>query len=74
MRGTVAKRLRKEASRSAKGQDSKPSIKRTIKRFFTGKVDDKGEKVIDSVNRDTVKYTGFRRIYQDMKRDHRRAA
>ena len=74
MRGTVAKRLRKEASRLAKGQDSKPSIKRTIKRFFTGKVDEKGDRVVNAVNRDTVVYSGFRRIYQDKKRDHRRAA
>lgn len=74
MRGTVAKRLRKEASRSANDQESKPSIKRMIKRFFTGKVDENGERVIISENRDTVVYTGFRRIYQDMKRDHRRAA
>ena len=61
MRGTIAKRLRKQAR-----VNSTPTEYHTKWfKFFTGGVDDKGEQIMD--DRGTVTCTGYRRKYQDLK-------
>jgi hypothetical protein len=66
MRKTVCKRLRKQALLLA------PATKRTnfITRFWTGKTDAEGKKI--TFDRTTVVCGGYRRAYQDLKRDYRR--
>lgn len=70
MRGTVAKRIRRAARAAAANTPTKTTIISTIKRYFTGKVDAKGQRVVDEVNKETVRYSGYRRVYQDMKREY----
>jgi len=64
MRGTVAKRIRRAAR--AEAATTPTTYKTKWYEFFTGKYDDKGKKVMDY--RGTVTCTGYRRVYQDMKR------
>jgi hypothetical protein len=70
MRGTIAKRIRRAARAAAANTPTKTTIISTIKRYFTGKVDAKGQRVVDEVNKETVRYSGYRRVYQDMKREY----
>jgi hypothetical protein len=65
MRGTVAKRLRNAAREKAANIPTEYRLKRMFKALI-GKKDDKGKPI--GVARETVFCTGFRRIYQDMKR------
>jgi hypothetical protein len=67
MRKTVCKRLRKQASLIA------PATKRVnhIKRFWTGKYDMEGNKI--TVDHVTIIHSGYRRAYQDLKRNYRRS-
>lgn len=71
MRGIVAKRIRRAARATAANTPTKTTIISTIKQYFTGKVDAKGHRVVYDVNKETVRYSGYRRVYQDMKRAHR---
>ncbi len=68
MRGTVAKRIRREARIRAAKTPTKLGIISTIKKYFTGKIDEKGNQVVEEINKQTMRYSGYRRIYQDMKR------
>ena len=67
MRGTVAKKLRKEAR-----ENSKATTYRT--KWFakkTGKTNEDGKPVMDY--RGTTTCTGYRRIYQDLKKAYKEA-
>jgi hypothetical protein len=66
MRGTVSKRLRKEAARTAQGT----AYQGKVTRFMTNKTDSRGRQVV--IDRTTLICAGFRRVYQDLKRDYRR--
>ena len=70
MRKTVCKRLRKQAAAIA--PETKYTLKQKIKSYFTGKVDDKGQRVIRDVTKSTLVYAGFRRVSRDLKRDYRK--
>jgi hypothetical protein len=65
MRGTVAKRLRKEARKIS--EPTKYKTKWFAKK--TGKTDDKGKAVVDY--RGTITCTGYRRAYQDLKKAYK---
>ena len=67
MRGTVAKRIRRAAREAAATTPTKVNVLSTIKRYATGKVDAKGNLVVHEVNKETVRCSGYRRVYQDMK-------
>ena len=71
MRKTVCKRLRKHAALFP--HETKAGIRTTIKRYFTGKFDDKGKEVIQSVKKNTVEFTGRQRVYQGLKAAYRLA-
>jgi len=64
MRGTVSKRIRRAARSSAATAPTQYKVKWYER--WTGKFDGKGDKIMD--HRGTVTSTGFRRVYQDMKR------
>ena len=64
MRGTVAKRLRAIARKQSKPTEYKTKWYS----FFTGKYDEKGEKVLDY--RGKVTCTGYRRVYQALKQQY----
>ena len=66
MRGTVAKRIRNEARRKAANKPTKYNVT-WVEKWFV-KTDDKGKKIIKV--RGTIMCTGYRRIYQDMKREY----
>lgn len=68
MRGTVAKKLRAEAREIAADQPTKKGIKKFM-RFFKDKVDEKGKPI--KFIRETIVYAGYRRIYQDLKKQRR---
>jgi hypothetical protein len=72
MRGTRAKELRKVVYGDMSlrsGRETK--IFRTIKRFFTGKMNELGERETEKINRDTTVCVGPRRAYQDLKKRYR---
>ena len=69
MRKTVCKRLRKTALRIA--PETKYTVCQKIKRYFTGKIDDKGAPVSRDVNKTTVLSSGYRHVYQSLKRQYR---
>ena len=64
MRGTVAKRIRKEARTAAAESPTKFGVITKVKKILRG-----GKSF--NVNRDTLKFSGFRRIYQDMKKAYK---
>ena len=67
MRGTVAKRLRAQALNLAGHGRSRATYISTIKRYFTGALDDKNRPITERVKKITMKYEGFRHIYQNLK-------
>lgn len=69
MRKTVCKKLRARAVMIA--PETKTNIKTTIKRYFTGKTDVKGNKEIKAFQKKTVVFTGNQRIYQGLKNAYR---
>jgi len=69
MRGTVAKRLRNAARKISKPTTAKV---KWYKKWIPGKYDDNGSPI--TVDKQTVFYAGYRRIYQDMKRAYMRTA
>ena len=70
MRGTVAKRLRAQALNLAGHGRSRATYISTIKRYFTGALDDKDQPIVKRVKKITMKYEGFRRIYQALKHSY----
>jgi len=67
MRGTVAKRIRKQAGVIARNMPSERKFK-----WFTrwaGRRDKNGNP--STYNVSTARWTGYRRIYQDMKKAYR---
>lgn len=70
MRGIVAKRLRKEALAIVGHEISRPTFVSTIKRYLTGALDDKDQPIVKRVKKITMKYEGFRRIYQALKHSY----
>lgn len=69
MRGTVAKRLARQAAMIK--ASSKKKVK-WYKRLIIGKTGSDGKPVYDY--RGTVVWSGYRRIYKDLKRSYKRAA
>ena len=65
MRGTVARRIRAAARQAAATQPTR-YITNILKRIWTGKFGIDGKRVMDV--RGTVTCTGYRHVYQDMKR------
>ena len=70
MRGIVAKRLRKEALAIVGHEISRPTFVSTIKKCLTGALDDKNRPITERVKKITMKYEGFRRVYQALKHSY----
>jgi len=62
MRGTVAKRLRNTARKISKPTEAKVKWYKKLLRHST--------KTVDVA---TIRLEGYRRVYQDMKRDYKRS-
>ena len=67
MIGTVAKRLRAQALNLTGHARSKATYVSTVKRYFTGALNDKDQPIVEKVKKITLRYTGYRRVYQALK-------
>ncbi len=65
MRKTVCKKLRKRAALFA--HETKAGVRSTIKRYFTGKKDEKGKPIVRDIRKNTIEFTGRQRVYQGLK-------
>jgi hypothetical protein len=70
MRGTVAKRLRKKVYGDLSTKTRKYNVLTTVKKFFTGREDDEGNKLTENVNKNTIFCTDTRMVYQQAKKEY----
>ena len=68
MNGRKAKALRKKIYGDQSFKSKEYGFFTTVKRLFTRKTDDSGEKVYENVNKTTIVCKGLRHLYQTTKR------
>jgi hypothetical protein len=72
MRGTVAKRLRREAGRLARETQEPGLLRSIIRKVRTAKDEKTGDNI--EIYGATAFYTGYRRYYQNLKRFYKRGS
>lgn len=70
MRGVRAKSLRKKCFGDLSTKTKKYNVLTTVKKFFTGREDDEGNKLTENVNKNTIFCTDTRMVYQQAKKEY----
>ncbi len=70
MRGARAKALRKKCYGDLSLKGRKYNVLTTVKKFFTGREDDEGNKLTENVNKNTIFCTDTRMVYQQAKKEY----